>query len=75
MPAKSRITKKLEEAYEPGIVNAGQVYKGTDYDGVRQATGWWFCKFGSTPMFLGSSVAAAIEEIDNIIAGREEAAR
>lgn len=71
MSAKSKIEKKLKEAYEPGVVSAGQVYRGTDYDGVIQATGWWFKRFNSSPTYLGRSEAAAIETVDNIIVGRE----
>jgi hypothetical protein len=63
---KEEIIKRLHEIKAPGDVAAGQVYKGTDYDGARYDTGWWFRPFNSHPLWLGLSKASAFEIIDQI---------
>lgn len=71
MTVKVKITNKLKEVFEPGVVTAGQIYKGFDYDGIIEGTGWWFSFFNGSKIFLGSSLDAAIETVDQIAGGRE----
>jgi hypothetical protein len=72
MSAKDQIISKLEEVYDAGTVTAGNVYKGWDYDGAVQSHGWWFAFFGGSKVYLGPSVEAAIETIDQIAESRVE---
>lgn len=69
--SKQQITNKLMEVYEPAEVRAGQVYKGHDYDGSIEATGWWYRPFNAQPIFLGTSKSEAFEIIDDIGSSRE----
>lgn len=68
---REKIVEKLMEAYEPGFVHAGDVYKGHDYDGAREADGWWFSSFEGYKIYLGGNLAEARETIDQIVANRE----
>jgi len=72
MSVKDQIIEKLQEVYEPGDVNAGQVYKGFDYDGSIEASGWWFSFFNGQKIFLGRSLEAAKETIEDIASSRDE---
>ena len=69
MSARSEIVAKIEEIY--GVYGAN-IYKGTDYDGSIQATGWWYRPFGRTPFFLGKSKATALETLDQVATERVE---
>jgi len=72
MSAESRINRKVADVYGVGSPN---VYRGTDYDGVRQAFGWWYRPFGSNPIFLGASEAEALEMLEQVAESRREAAQ
>ena len=72
MDAQSKIRQAMKEIYDSGTINAAQVYKGTDYGGAIQATGWWMKLFGQNPTYLGKSVAEALETIEQIHDSREE---
>lgn len=66
MLVKDQIIKSLNQVFEPGQVSAGRVYKGYDYDGTIQASGWWFKPFASQGIFLGRNKAEALETIEQI---------
>lgn len=69
MSARCEIVAKVEEVYGD---NGPNVYKGTDYDGSIQATGWWYRSFGHTPFFLGKSKRAALETLDQVAQERAD---
>ena len=75
MRAQDQIHEALNTIMEPGDANACQVYKGTDYDGVWQGYGWWYKPFNRTPVYLGKSLAEALETIGQIEDSREPAER
>ena len=69
MSAKSRIAQKVTEVYGD---NSPNVYKGTDYSGAIQATGWWYRAFGQTSTWLGRSEAEALEILDQVVQERAD---
>jgi len=71
MNAHDRIKKALETIMTEGEANATQVYKGTDYNGVMQAYGWWYKMFNQQPTWLGQHEAAALATIADIAESRE----
>lgn len=72
MSAKQVITQALKEVFEEGDANAGQVYKGYDYNSAQAANGWWYKSFqGDRHIHLGKSVAEAKETIEDIKSSRE----
>jgi len=72
MSVEGRINRKVADVYGGGSPN---VYKGTDYDGVQQAFGWWYRPFGRNPIFLGASEAKALEMLGQVAESRREAAQ
>lgn len=72
MSAKQVIKDALKEVFEKGDVNAGQVYKGYDYNSAQDGNGWWYKSFqGDRHILLGRSVSEAKETIEDIKASRE----
>ena len=71
MNAKGKIQKALKSIMSEDEANACQVYKGFDYDGVRQANGWFYRPFGENPMYLGKSESEALDTIEAIADSRE----
>ena len=72
MNAKGKIQEALKSIMSDGEANACNVYKGYDYDGVRQASGWFYRPFNGTPVYLGKSVNEALDTIEAIADSREE---
>ncbi len=68
MNAQQKIRKAMLGIMEDGEVNASQVYKSNGYDGY----GWYYCKFGSTPQYIGASVAEALGWLDGAAKIRQE---
>lgn len=63
MTVKQVLMRRAAEVFaEP----SPHVYRGTDYDGAIQATGWWYRPFNRTPIYLGASRNIALETLDNI---------
>lgn len=56
---------------DAGDAQACQIYKGNDFDGVRQAYGWWYKPFNRTPVYLGTSVEEALATIEDIASTQE----
>lgn len=71
MTVKSAIQEALHKIYDEGEANACAVYKGTDYDGAFQATGWWVRPFNRQPIFLGKNKAEALAMIEDIASLQE----
>ena len=65
MTGKERITKALEQVWAKGRVTASNIYRGFNYDGAIEATGWWVVPFNEQAIFLGTSIAEALDTIDN----------
>jgi hypothetical protein len=63
MIVRAAISKAVETIYGDHCPN---VYKGTDFDGVIQATGWWYKPFNSRPIYLGKSKTEALEMLEQI---------
>ena len=72
MNAKGKIQKTLRSIMSDGEANACYVYKGFDYDGVRQASGWFYRPFNGQPVYLGQSLSEALDTIEAIADSREE---
>jgi len=64
--AEDKIRKGLETFMPAGEASACQVYKGWDYDGVRQSYGWWYRPFNRQAVYLGANVDGALDTIDAI---------
>ena len=71
MNAKGKIQKTLRSIMSDGEANACHVYKGFDYDGVRQASGWFYRPFNGTPVYLGKNESEALDTIEAIASSRE----
>ena len=69
MSVQSAIASKVTQVYGD---QTPRIYKGNDYDGVRQATGWWYQPFNASPVFLGSSKAEALATLDDIKSSWEQ---
>ena len=69
MSARSEFVLKIKEVYGDEMPN---VYKGTDYDGSIQATGWWYRSFGRTPFFLGVSKVLALVTLGQVAEERAD---
>ena len=72
MRAQDKISNALHTIMDEGDANACQVYKGTDYDGAMQSTGWWYRPFNQQPVYLGTSVTEALDTIEQIADSRQE---
>ena len=66
MSVQEKLQERVAQVYQ---VNSPVVYKGNDYDGQIQAYGWWYKPFNSTPIFLGASLAEALEMLDQVAEG------
>ena len=71
MNGKQKIIKALRSVMGEGDASATRVYKGHGYSGAIEATGWWAEPFNQQPMYLGASVDAALEEIEQIASSHE----
>ena len=63
MSAKDTIKKQLQKVYTEGEINAADISKGWQYDGMTFDYGWHFIPFNETPIFMGKSVADCIVTI------------
>lgn len=70
MKAKDKIRNALETIMTKGEANACRVYKGFDYNGVQQASGWFY-SFGKNPQYLGKNLQEALDEIEACASARE----
>ena len=71
MNAHDRIKRALESIMTEREAGACPVYKGTDYNGVIQAYGWWYKMFNQQPTWLGPDLATALATIADIAESRE----
>ncbi len=68
MNAEQKVRKAMQWIMDDSEVNASQVYKGNGGDGY----GWYFCKFGMTPTFIGASLTEALEWLEEATTIRQE---
>lgn len=70
MNAEQKIRQAMQKIMDEGDVNASQVRKG--FSASTQENGWHYLPFNSSSaVYLGNSVAEALEAIDEIAAERE----
>jgi len=72
MSAISRLQMKAAELYGD---NSANIYKGNDYDGTMQQTGYWYRPFGRNPIFLGASEGESLQMLEQVAESRREAAQ
>ena len=63
MSVKEAIQAKVAQVYKDASPN---VYKGNADGGTIQAHGWWYKPFNRTPIFLGASLAEALEMLEDV---------
>ncbi len=71
MNAKETIRQALKEIMSDDEANACSIWKG--YDNGTGRTGWHVTRFGETATHYGTSVAEAVEMIEDIRDSREPA--
>lgn len=72
MNGEQRIRAALTRIMSDGEANACQVFKGFANAGATEATGWHYRPLGEQPVYLGSTVAQALEAIREIGNSREK---
>jgi hypothetical protein len=68
MNAKQKIQAKVAEVYGD---NSPNIFNGLAYDGQKQNNGWHYQPFNAQVIYLGKSVAEAIEYLDSVVDSRE----
>lgn len=71
MNATETIREALKQIMSAGEANACEIRHGWAYDGSQQRYGWHFTRFGSTPTYLGKSLADALAMAAQIAESRE----